>query len=410
MPRMTTIARPLPSTSFSMPRRRFGRTGLSMPVLSCGGMRYQHAWTDKALPDIPSDSQANVEACIRRSVECGINHIETARGYGTSEVQLGPVLNEFPRDDLIVQTKLGPKETGEEFLRTFEQSMENLKLAYVDLLAIHGINNAELLEKAVRPGGSLDAAVRLKQQGRVRFIGFSTHAPLAAITEAIATDAFDYVNLHWYFVNEVNGPAIEAARRHDMGVFIISPNDKGGKLYEPPPKLVKLCAPLTPMQFNDLYCLCHDGVHTLSLGAARPSDFDEHIAGLAHYDERAVLTAEIAGRLRAEMERQLGADWCAHWADGLPDWTEVPGDINLSEIIRLWNFATALDMEAFAKMRYNLLGQGDHWFPGKNAATVDAGALRDVLSGYRFADRIPEILREAHRRFYEAPKKRLSES
>ena len=40
-----------------------------------------------------------------------------------------------------------------------------------------------------------------------------------------------------------------------MGVFIISPNDKGGKLYEPPPKLTELCAPLTPMQFNDLYCL-----------------------------------------------------------------------------------------------------------------------------------------------------------
>jgi predicted aldo/keto reductase-like oxidoreductase len=49
-----------------------------------------------------------------------------------------------------------------------------------------------------------------------------------------------------------------------MGVFIISPNDKGGKLYDPPAKLVDLCPPLTPMQFNALYCLARPQVHTLS--------------------------------------------------------------------------------------------------------------------------------------------------
>ena len=94
------------------------------------------------------------------------------------------------------------------------------------------------------------------------------------------------MNLHWYFVNDFNWPAIEAATKHDMGVFIISPNDKGGKLYEPPAKLRELCAPLSPMQFNDLYCLARPQVHTLSIGAARPADFDEHIAALAHYDRR----------------------------------------------------------------------------------------------------------------------------
>ena len=52
------------------------------------------------------------------------------------------------------------------------------------------------------------------------------------------TGEFDYFNVHWYFVNDLNWPAVEAAHRLDMGVFIISPNDKGGKLYEPPKKLV----------------------------------------------------------------------------------------------------------------------------------------------------------------------------
>ena len=77
---------------------------------------------------------------------------------------------------------------------------------------------------------------------------------VSIIVKTIETDRFDYVNLHWYYINQVNWPAIEAAQRQDMGVFIISPSDKGGKLYEPPPKLVELCKPLSPMQFNDLFC------------------------------------------------------------------------------------------------------------------------------------------------------------
>src|SRR6516225_11184583 len=102
--------------------RRFGRTGLTMPVISCGGMRYQFKWQDVAPADIPKANQANLEACIHRAVELGINHIETARGYGSSEMQLGRVLPTFPRNNIIVQTKVGPKPTAKEFLRTFETS------------------------------------------------------------------------------------------------------------------------------------------------------------------------------------------------------------------------------------------------------------------------------------------------
>src|SRR6202044_2445195 len=150
----------------------------------------------------------------------------------------------------------------------------------------------------------------LQKEGRVRHIGFSTHATPDIIEAAINTGEFDYVNLHWYFVNDLNWSAVQAARRQDMGVFIISPNDKGGKLYEPPPKLVELCAPLTPMQFNDLYCLACPEVHTLSCGAARPQDFDEHVRALEHYDRAAEAVAPIERRLLAQMEKALGPDWC----------------------------------------------------------------------------------------------------
>ena len=393
----------------TMPRRRFGRTELQMPVFSCGGMRYQQTWDDLDADKIDADSQANVEACIHRALQLGINHIETARGYGTSEKQLGRILPDLPRDKIIVQTKLGPKDSADAFMQVFDTSMNNLGLDHVDLLGIHGVNTQELLDKALKPDGMMPAIRQMQRAGRIRHVGFSTHGPVDVIVRAIESGEFDYVNLHWYYVNPFNWPAVEAAARMDVGVFIISPNDKGGKLYEPSEKMKALCAPLTPMQFNDLYCLSQDEVHTLSLGASRLSDFDEHVEALKHWDERKALTAEIDQRIQAALIAQHGEAWVKHWHEGLPDWTEVPGEINVFEILRLWTYGAALDLIGWAKMRYNLLGQGDHWFPGRNAAELDQHNLDEVLAQSPFRGEIPGILREAHARFFEAPVPRASQ-
>ena len=393
-----------------MKYRRFGRTELSMPVLSCGGMRYQYKWQDVAPEDIPDEGQANLEATIHRALELGINHIETARGYGSSEMQLGRVLHTLPRERLIVQTKVGPNESADKFLENFETSLKYLRLDYVDLLAFHGLNTPGLLDVVLRPGGCMDVARRLQREGRVRFIGFSTHGPCSAIVKAVETGEFDYLNLHWYFVNPLNTPAIDAARKQDMGVFIISPTDKGGMLQKPSAKMTDLCEPLSPMQFNDLYCLSRPDVHTLSVGAARPSDFDAHIQALAHYDHIADVLAPIAQRIRAEMERGPGKDWLDNWQRGLPEHTDIANEVNVLEILRLWTYALPLDLLEWGQSRYNLLGNADHWQPGNHAAEFDEATLAPALKDSPFAARIPGILRQTHELLGGEARKRQSES
>ncbi len=288
--------------------------------------------------------------------------------------------------------------------------MDYLQLEYVDLLALHGINNQQLLDWSLGNDGCIALARELQNQGRIRHLGFSTHGTTDIILKAIESGEFDYVNLHWYFVNNLNWPAVKAAAARDMGVFIISPNDKGGKLYAPPPKLSKLCEPLHPMQFNDLYCLNRQQVHTLSCGAARPSDFDLHLAALEHYDNIPDVIDRIEKRLRDEMESALGVDWCRHWAKGLPHYVDVPGKVNIMEILRLWTYAKSLDLVDWGKMRYNLLGQADHWFPGEHVSKMDYDKICVAIPESPFAEKIPGILKEAHELLIDQEQQRLSDS
>ena len=366
-------------------------------------MRYQQTWDDKPLDVVEDDNQRNLEATILRAVELGINHIETARDYGTSERQLGLVLPKLPRDEIIVQTKVAPQADSEVFRRHCLESLERLQLDNVDLLGLHGVNTHELLWQSVKPGGCLEVARQLQAEGKVRHVGFSTHGLLPQILDTINTTAhggFDYVNLHWYYINQWNWPAVEAARSRDMGVFIISPNDKGGMLYKPTEKLSRLCEPLHPIVFNSLFCLRRPEVHTLSLGASKPSDFDLQMSSLPLLEKADELLAPILDRLRTAMVEAVGEDVADRFTEGLPAWDAgAPGYMNLPIILWLRSLALAYDMTEYGQMRYNLLGAGGHWFPGLSAAhldTLDEEQLAKALAKSPFADQIPHWLREAH--------------
>ena len=393
-----------------MEYRRFGRTELAMPVFSCGGMRYQYQWQDTSEDKIPLDNQQNLEATIEKALALGINHIETARGYGTSEMQLGKILPRFDREKLLVQTKVSPTENPQKFRENFDQSFQYLNLDYVDLLGLHGINTPEILDYSLRPGGCLDEARKLQKEGRVRFVGFSTHGPTDVIIKTIESGEFDYVNLHWYYINQVNWPAIEAATKQDMGVFIISPSDKGGQLYKPSEKLVKLCQPLSPMVFNNLFCLSHPQVHTLSVGASTPTDFQEHLKTLDYLDQSSQFLEPIIKNLEQELVNTLGKEWVETWPIGLPNHQDTPNNINIHTILWLRNLALAYDLVDYGKMRYNLLGNGGHWFPGKQAKNVSELNLTECLKNSPHRKIIPQLLKETDELLGGESVRRLSES
>jgi len=374
-------------------------------------MRYQQSW--KATDAVSAESQANLEHTVRAALAHGINHFETARGYGTSEKQLGEVLPGFERDAIIVQTKVAPSEDPEQFERDVRDSLNRLRLPWVDLLALHGVNDARILEWCLRPGGCVDRALSLKAEGVARHIGFSTHAGLAVIIAAIRDGRFDYVNLHYYWALQSNASAVAEAAARDMGVFIISPSDKGGHLYNAPPALLELTSPLSPIVFNDLWCLAHPEVHTISIGARRPSDFMEHLNALRLLDEHCLdiraLIGPIEARLLARLESVLGKAWAHTWAVGLPAWQDMPGGINALEILRLYNMARAYDMLEYGRARYNLLDGAGHWFPGSNAGLASTLDLGSALATSPHAATIPRRLTEAHELLAGTRQKRLQQ-
>lgn len=391
-----------------MQKRRFGKTNLHTTVLTFGAMR---------IPPMPEESEhENRErafATLRRALDVGINHIETARGYGPSEALIGSAIREgvIRREEFLLTTKIAPAATAEEFRAALDDSLIRLDTDRVDILDIHGINTDELLDLTLQRQGTLTAVRRAMDEGLVGHLGFATHAPLETILRAIGTGEFEAVNLHYYFVNQRNRPAVELAASMDMGVFIISPTDKGGQLFNPPRKLAELCQPLTPIEFNQRWLLAQPEVHTLSVGAATPQEFDAHLTGADQEGPLSEQASAVARRLQDALHA-LGTTYCSFCHACLP----CPEDVHIPEILRLRNLAVAFDMVEFGRYRYGMFvrrdpatgertGGAGHWFPGAQGDfCTDCG---ECLPRCPLKLDIPTLLRDTHERLAGRAGKRL---
>ena len=167
-------------------RRKLGKTGIQLPVVSFGVMR--------------SDNPSLVKAAFQK----GFVHFDTAHGYqeGRNETMLGELFKEVPRESFILASKvapddvnretgeLGPGATRENILAKFDLSLKRLQMKYVDILYFHGVSNPNT---AMAPQ-MLDAFSELKKQGKVRFVGMSTHKNEPDIIQAaIDSNFYDVV-------------------------------------------------------------------------------------------------------------------------------------------------------------------------------------------------------------------------
>ena len=375
----------LATGDIQVPKKRFGKTELMMPIVSLGCMRFQQAWgtSIESMDDVTPECQENLLSILRRSFTLGINHIETARGYGSSEMQIGEALKtlfengEVKREDLIIQTKVPLRPTAAEFREVIEKSFRELQVDYVDLLGLHGLNLDEqydLLYNNGDNGNLIDVVREYMAKGKVRHLGFSTHARPDLIRRFIETGDFEYCNLHYHWCGSYtasgdgqyggNLEIIRLLNKMDLGVFIISAFDKGGMLYAPSKKLRSLTLPdLEPIAFGSHFLWQHqrfdaDGadIHTISCGAARPTDLDQPAVG-AHMHAFKPSGMEdrvdaIRSRLRAAEEAALGADWVHSWFQGLPNFLGSESSTHHGNIVWLYNLIHSFGMLEFAKARY----------------------------------------------------------
>jgi predicted aldo/keto reductase-like oxidoreductase len=380
-----------------MQYRRFGRTNLQLSVITLGGMRYHDGWNPPR-DEVPARTLEQCRNTVLSAFEAGINHIETAHGYGKSEHCYGRVLGEelrVPRERYFFMTK-GAPESADETHRMLEEQLRALRLDFVDLYAWHGINTERRYAKALARGGPVEVLKRYQEQGVIGSIGFSTHARLPLILKTIETDLFDFVNLHYYYFWQRNWPAVEAAARRDMGVFIISPNDKGGQLFDAPELLRDLTAPLTPIQFNARFCLKTPLVHTLSFGLNQPGHFDELRGIFPVCAPLSPADLEIERRMDARLAVDRYAAYEGYELEG------DPSGINIPDLLRFRRMLKCYDMKSFGRYRYNMLEPNSEWFWGEfateeNIAKIDESRLPPGVP-------VKELLREAHRELY-VPKK-----
>lgn len=208
-----------------MQKRRLGRTGLMVSVVGFGGL---------ILPRISHEEAIRV---VNRSLDLGMNFIDTAKSYGDSEEKVGAAIS-GRRDECIITSK-SLADDKNSLLADIDLGLEHLKTDRIELYQLHNVSSTERLYKTIKPGGLLDGLKEAQKSGKIGFIAFSSHKK-DILVEAIKTGEFDVVQMPINVVDRNTWQdVLPLAIERDMGIIAMKPL-AGGALTDLSPEITHL--------------------------------------------------------------------------------------------------------------------------------------------------------------------------
>ena len=196
-----------------MKRRPSGKTGESLSVIGFGAIIFCNEG-----PEFARDT-------VARAIDAGVNYFDMGPAYGPeseAEERGGPAIEPY-RDRIFLAEKTG-KRTKDEAAAELRQSLKRMRTDYFDLYQLHAVKTVEEVETIVGPGGALETFVEARDQGLVRFLGFSAHSEEAALAlmdhYEFDTILFPVNYVTWYQGNF--GPVVLAkAQEKEMGILAL---------------------------------------------------------------------------------------------------------------------------------------------------------------------------------------------
>ncbi len=250
-------------------RRSLGDTGMDVSVLGFGtvklgrdkGVKYPHGFT------IPDDREAGDLIAMAR--DRGINLIDTAPAYGTSEERLGKLL-QGQRDQWLICSKVGEEfENGESrfdftpkhIRSSVERSLKRLNTDCIDMLLVHSDGNDLQIINDYEVFNTLD---QLKQEGLIRAGGMSTKT----VEGGIATlKHSDIAMVTWNLNEQAEIPVVDYALEHNKGIFIKKGLASGHACLQGE----------DPVQASLNMLLGHQGVSSVIVGTVNPLHLHHNI-------------------------------------------------------------------------------------------------------------------------------------
>jgi aryl-alcohol dehydrogenase-like predicted oxidoreductase len=159
-------------------KQAFGRTGHMSTRVIFGSYALSKA------------TQAEAARVLELLLEHGVNHLDTAASYGNAEKRIGPWLEKH-RADFFIATKTR-RRTYQGAWDDLRRSLDRLRVDCVDLWQMHGLTGPDGWERAMGPGGTLEAFLEARDQGLVRFLGVTGHGLKAPAMHQRSLERFDF--------------------------------------------------------------------------------------------------------------------------------------------------------------------------------------------------------------------------